>query len=62
MSFNADSHNQPRDVRWITVGTGLLLVRSCMGCNQRRDPTGGKGRAGPLWRCAHCVAKKAAAA
>ena len=62
MSYHSDSHNPPRDVRWMNVGTGLLLIRSCMGCGQRRDPTGGKGKAGPRWRCAQCVAAKQARA
>lgn len=59
MSYHSDNHNTPRDTRFVPVGLGLKIRAHCMGCGQYRTQAGGKGRAGPRWRCAVCVASKA---
>ena len=59
MSYHSDSHNSPRDVGFKPAGVGLTLKGHCMRCNQWRLQAGGKGRPGPRWRCAVCVAAKA---
>lgn len=42
------------------VGTGLAIIRKCMGCDLSRITLGGRG-VGVRWRCAGCVARRAAA-
>lgn len=59
MSYASDSHNAPADVKFRAVGTGHYCSWQCMYCKQRRSSTAGsKGKAGPLRRCAQCVAAK----
>ncbi len=60
MSYGSDHHNTAPDARWRPAGVGLVIRAHCMGCNQHRVQAGGKGKPGPLWRCAGCVAAKAA--
>lgn len=62
MSYHSDSHNAPRDVGFKPAGVGLAPRLHCMRCDQWRLPIGGKGRPGPRWRRASCVAAKLARA
>lgn len=63
MSFNADSHNQPRDVAFKPAGVGMAHSWQCMFCGQKRGTTAGsKGKPGAFRRCAECVAAKQARA
>lgn len=59
MSYHSDHHNAPRDTLFRSVGLGLQIKANCMGCGKARPQAGGKGRPGPRWRCAQCVAAKA---
>jgi len=60
MSFHSDVHNAPGDVAYRPSGTGMLIRAHCMGCGKSRAQAGGRGKPGPRWRCAVCVAEKAA--
>lgn len=46
------------DALFRKVGTGLSIIRTCMGCELRRMTLGGRG-SGAKWRCAACVGKRA---
>lgn len=60
MTYHSDHHNGARDTTWRPVGNGLDIRHMCMGCNLPKKSDGGRGKAGPRWRCAECVAKKEA--
>ena len=62
MSYSNDNRTPPADVAFRPAGAGLTLRGHCMRCNQWRLQAGGKGRPGPHWRCAVCVAAKQARA
>jgi hypothetical protein len=62
VTYRSDQQNSPNDVAFRPVGVGLVIRAHCMGCNQHRLQAGGQGKPGPRWRCAACVAAKAARA
>ena len=62
MSYSADNHNTPQDVRYAPVGMGHHVTWSCLGCGQPRFTTAGSRGKGIKKRCAQCVAKKGAQA
>lgn len=54
-----EPRHQPGVPAFRQIGTGHLVTRSCMGCQQNRLTLGGKG-IGVRWRCAGCTAERAA--
>jgi len=62
MSYSNDNRTPPQDVAFKPAGVGLTLRLHCMRCDQWHLPIGGKGKPGPRWRCAGCVAAKQARA
>jgi hypothetical protein len=56
-----DPKNQPAKPEFRFAGVGHAITRMCMGCNLGKSMTGGAGGPDPIrWRCAGCVAKRAA--
>ncbi len=47
------------DVAWRPAGIGISSSRLCMGCNTAKGQIGSAGQ-GVRWRCAACLAARAA--
>ncbi len=56
MSDRLSSH---QDRPWRAAGIGMSASRLCMGCNTAKSQTGSAGH-GIRWRCAACLASRAA--
>ena len=57
MSDERHMHNAP-DVKHPPRGEGLVLRKSCMGCQSWKSTLDSKGT-GPRWRCRDCVQARA---
>ena len=57
--MTGDEAKHRPDVPFKPAGVGMDHRRNCMGCNVWRGTAGGRG-AGLRWRCASCLAQRAA--
>ena len=48
---------EAQDVPFLPAGPGLSSLRTCMGCDGKRQILGGRGL-GVRWRCAGCVSRR----
>lgn len=52
----SDDRRSPNDTLWRPTGQGVMVLFSCMGCNQSRHTAGARG-VGVRKRCAICLAR-----